>query len=97
MAQAGYLDILDSAPVTKNSDGKFDHHGERHPVSAGAIYSAIIGGLTAVVFAILVLGLAAGTALGSNFGMLAKSGASDDFHGFRDQVANDYSQGARRF
>ena len=30
LSEAGYLDILDSSLVTKNSDGKIEHHGERH-------------------------------------------------------------------
>jgi uncharacterized membrane protein len=93
LAQAGYLDVLDSSLVSKNSEGKIEHHGERHPVRAGAIGGALIGGFTGLLFAVPVLGLAAGTALGGYFGKLAKSGAGDDFHSFRDQVSKDLQPG----
>ena len=93
LAQAGYLHILDSSLVTKNADGKIEHHGERHSVRGGAIGGALIGGLTGAIFLVPVLGLAAGTAVGAYIGKLRKSGASDDFHTFRDQVSDDLKPG----
>jgi uncharacterized membrane protein len=93
LVEAGYLDVLDSTVVTKGSDGKIDHHGERHPVRRGAIAGALIGGFTGLIFAIPVLGLAAGTAFGSYIGKLTKSGAGDDFNEFREQVSKDLQPG----
>src|SRR3954454_14340579 len=93
LAQAGYLEVLDSSLVTKNKEGKIDHHGERHSVGAGAIGGALIGGFTGLIFAVPVLGLAAGTAFGSYIGKLAKSGASNDFNEFREQVSKDLQPG----
>jgi uncharacterized membrane protein len=93
LAEAGYLDVLDSSLVSKNSEGKIEHHGERHPVRAGVISGALIGGFTGLLFAVPVLGVAAGTALGGYIGKLRKSGAGDDFHAFRDQVSQDLQPG----
>jgi uncharacterized membrane protein len=93
LEQAGYLDVLDSSVVKKNNEGEIDHHGERHPVRAGAVGGALLGGLTGLFFAIPVLGLAAGTAVGSYIGKLAKSGANNDFNEFREQVSKDLQPG----
>ena len=93
LSEAGYLDILDSSLVTKNSDGKIEHHGERHSVRRGAVGGALIGGFTGLIFAVPILGIAAGTAFGSYVGKLLKSGASNDFNTFREQVSNDLQPG----
>ena len=93
LSEAGYLDILDSSLVTKNSDGKIEHHGERHSVRRGAVGGALIGGFTGLIFAVPILGIAAGTAFGSYVGKLLKSGASNDFNNFREQVSNDLQPG----
>jgi uncharacterized membrane protein len=93
LEQAGFLKILDSSLVTKNEEGKIDHHGERHTVRGGAIGGAVIGGLTGAIFLVPILGIAAGTAVGAYIGKLRKSGASDDFHTFREQVSNDLQPG----
>jgi uncharacterized membrane protein len=93
LAQAGYLDILDSSLVTKDAKGKVEHQGERHPVRTGIVGGAVIGGLTGLIFLVPVAGVAAGAALGGFFGKEAKSGGSQDFEEFRDQVSNDLQPG----
>jgi uncharacterized membrane protein len=93
LAQAGYLDILDSSLVTKDAKGKVEHRGERHTVRAGAVGGAVIGGLTGAIFLVPVLGAAAGTAVGAYIGKLRKSGASQDFATFREQVSKDLQPG----
>jgi uncharacterized membrane protein len=93
LAQSGYLNILDSALVSKDAEGKVDHHGERHTVRTGAVTGALLGGLTGAIFLVPVLGLAAGAAVGGYFGKQRKSGASSDFEAFRDQVSNDLQPG----
>jgi uncharacterized membrane protein len=93
LAEAGYLEILDSSLVSKNAKGKIDHHGERHSVRTGAVTGAFLGGLTGAIFFVPVLGVAAGAAVGGYVGKLAKSGGSKDFETFRDQVSNDLQPG----
>jgi uncharacterized membrane protein len=93
LSEAGFLSILDSSLVTKNEDGKVEVHGARHTVRGGAIGGAVLGGLTGAIFLVPVLGIAAGTAVGAYIGKLRKSGASDDFHAFRDQVSKDLQPG----
>src|SRR4029078_12871859 len=85
LSDAGFLDILDSSLVTKNEDGKILHHGERHSVRHGAVGGALIGGFTGLIFAVPILGIAAGTAFGSYVGKLLKYGASHDFKHLRAQ------------
>jgi uncharacterized membrane protein len=93
LAEAGFLNILDSSLVTKDEKGNIEHQGERHTVRGGAIGGAVIGGLTGAIFLVPVLGIAAGTAVGAYIGKLRKSGASDDFQAFKDQVSNDLKPG----
>lgn len=89
LAEAGYLDILDSSLITKDAKGKIEHHGERHTVRTGAVTGAVVGGFTGLLFFVPVAGIAAGAAFGSLMGKWAKSGASSDFEKFRDQVSHD--------
>jgi uncharacterized membrane protein len=93
LAEAGYLDILDSSLITKNAKGKIEHQGERHPVRRGTVAGAVIGGFTGLLFLVPVAGLAAGAAFGGLIGKWAKSGAGDDFHTFGDQVSRDLQPG----
>jgi uncharacterized membrane protein len=93
LEEAGFLKILDSSLITKNEEGKVEVKGARHTVRGGAIGGAVLGGLTGAIFLVPVLGIAAGTAIGAYIGKLRKSGASDDFHSFRDQVSSDLQPG----
>jgi uncharacterized membrane protein len=93
LSEAGYLDILDSSLITKNAKGKIEHQGERHPVRTGSLTGAVIGGFTGLLFFVPVAGVAAGAVFGGLIGKWAKSGASSDFHHFRDQVSHDLQPG----
>ena len=93
LSDAGYLDILDSSLVERHRVGEHHDGGERHSVRHGAVGGALIGGFTGLIFAVPVLGIAAGTAFGSYVGKLLKSGASNDFNKFREQVSNDLQPG----
>jgi uncharacterized membrane protein len=93
LVQAGYLDILDSSLITKNAKGKIEHHGERHTVRTGLVTGALVGGFTGLLFLVPVAGVAAGAAFGSLIGKWAKSGASNDFEAFREQVSADLQPG----
>jgi uncharacterized membrane protein len=93
MADAGFIDILDSSLITKNSKGHLEHHGERHTVRAGLATGAVLGGMTGLLFFVPVAGVAAGAALGGLIGKWASSGAGDDFGKFRDQVSADLEPG----
>ena len=93
LVQAGYLDILDSSLITKNAKGKIEHQGERHSVRTGLVTGAVVGGFTGLLFLVPVAGVAAGAAFGSLIGKWAKSGASNDFEAFRDQVSTDLQPG----
>ena len=72
LEEFGYMAILESSIISKNSKGKIEHHGERHTVRTG---------------------VAAGAAFGGLIGKWAKSGASEDFVQFRDQVTRDLQPG----
>jgi uncharacterized membrane protein len=76
LVEAGWMTILDESLVTKDEKGEVKHHGERHPVRRGAVSGVILGGLTGIAFAVPVVGLAAGGALGAYLGK--RSGAADD-------------------
>ncbi|HEY7030572.1 MAG TPA: DUF1269 domain-containing protein [Thermomicrobiales bacterium] len=93
LQEAGFLNILDLSVITKNDKGKIEHHGERHPVGAGAATGAVLGGITGLFFFVPVAGAAAGAALGGIVGRWMKSGASRDFEKFREQVSNDLQPG----
>ena len=93
LEQAGWLSVLDSALVTKDEHGKVKHHGEGHPVRAGTLTGAVLGGLTSVIFAVPVLGLAAGGAVGAYLGKQASHGVAGDFEAFRNQVGGDLQPG----
>lgn len=93
MAEAHYLDILDSSLITKNAKGKIEHVGEHHTVRTGAVAGALIGGFTGLLFFVPVAGIAAGAAFGGLIGRWTKSGASDDFTKFREQVSTDLQPG----
>jgi uncharacterized membrane protein len=97
LAQAGYLNILDSSVITKDANGKLQHHGERHGVRTGAVTGAVLGGLTGALFLIPVAGLAAGVALGAVYGKATSPGAANDFENFRDQVSSDLQPGGAAF
>ncbi len=89
----GYMAILESSIISKNSKGKIEHHGERHTVRTGVAAGAVVGGLTGLLFLVPVAGIAAGAAFGGLIGKWAKSGASEDFVQFRDQVTRDLQPG----
>ncbi len=93
LVEAGYLDILDSSLITKNAKGNIEHHGERHTVRTGLVTGAVVGGFTGLLFLVPVAGLAVGAAFGGLIGKWAKSGASNDFEHFRDQVSHDLQPG----
>lgn len=90
---AGFLTLREQAVVTKDEHGKVEHRGEDHPLRRGALAGVVIGGLTGLIFAIPVLGLAAGGALGAYFGKRAESGAKGDFREFQASVANELQPG----
>jgi uncharacterized membrane protein len=93
LEEAGFVKILDSSLITKDSDGKIEHQGERHPVRSGATTGAVVGGVTGLLFLAPMAGIAAGAAIGGVIGRWAKSGAGGDFEHFRDRVMSDLQPG----
>jgi len=93
LSDAGFLSILDSSVITKDAKGKIEQKGQSHPVRAGAVAGAVVGGLTGFIFLLPVAGAAAGAAIGGALGKGWKSGASNDFNEFRDQVSADLQPG----
>ncbi len=93
LEEAGWVTVLDESLVTKDENGKVKHHGERHPIRGGAVTGAVLGGLTGFVFAVPVLGLAAGGAVGAYLGKKRTDGTAKDFQDFGDQVAADLQPG----
>src|SRR5262245_58352012 len=93
LSDAGFLTILDSSVITKDSKGKIEHKGQRHPVRTGAVAGAVVGGFTGLIFLMPWAGAAAGAAIGGAIGKGAKSGAGNDFNEFRDQVSSDLQPG----
>ncbi len=91
--QAGFLKILDSAVVTKDANGKVEHKGQRNPVRSVGVAGGVVGAITGLMFAVPVLGLAAGAAVGAYFGSMLKSGGQGDFNAFKEQVDSDLAPG----
>ncbi len=91
--QAGFLKILDSAVVTKDANGKVEHKGQRNPVRSVGVAGGVVGAITGLMFAVPVLGLAAGAAVGAYFGSMLKSGGEGDFNAFKEQVDSDLAPG----
>jgi uncharacterized membrane protein len=89
LEQAGFMRILEQAVIMKNADGKIERKDESRPVRGGVIGGLVIGGLTGLIFAIPVVGLAAGAALGGWIGKMRKSGATSDFDKFRKEVGEE--------
>lgn len=93
LQDAGFLKVMEQAVVTKDARGKVEYREEKRPVRHGAIAGILIGGLTGLIFAIPVVGLVAGGALGAYFGRRAESGARGDFNAFQRDVANELQPG----
>jgi|SRR3954447_22347479 uncharacterized membrane protein len=89
LEQAGFIAILDSSLITKDTKGHIEHQGERHKVRTGATAGAVVGGITGLIFFMPVAGMAAGAALGGAVGKWSNSGDGGDFVKFRDQVTRD--------
>lgn len=89
LQDAGFMRILEQAVIVKTADGKIERKDESHPVRGGVIGGVILGGLTGLIFAIPVFGLAAGAALGGWIGKMRKSGATTDFDKFRKEVGEE--------
>ncbi len=93
LESAGWLTIHDESLVTMTDDGDIKHHGERHPVRRGTISGAVLGGLTGIVFAVPVVGLAAGGALGAWLGKRSADGDGGDFKEFGKSMEADLKPG----
>lgn len=93
----GYLNVLDSAIILKNADGKVEQSDKHHPVRRGAVLGAAAGGLFGLFFAVPALGAAAGAALGGWAGTRDSSGGKDDFGAFAETVGNELQPGGAAF
>jgi len=91
--QVGVIKLLDQVVVTKSDDGKISHDGQNRPVRSGALTGVVLGGITGLLFAIPVIGIAAGAALGAYFGKLFTHRAEGDFNAFRETVSNELQPG----
>jgi uncharacterized membrane protein len=92
LEEAGWLTILDESLVTKDENGDVNMK-ERHMIRRGAVTGVVLGGLTGLIFAVPVVGIAAGAAVGAYVGKQRSDGATSDFHEFREQVAADLQPG----
>jgi uncharacterized membrane protein len=93
LKEGGFIKIREQAVVTKDEHGKVHHHAEKSPVKSGALAGVLIGGLTGLIFAIPIFGLAIGGALGAYFGKRARSGAEGDFSAFQQSVGEELKPG----
>jgi|SRR6478735_135058 len=92
-----YLNVLDSAVILKNADGKVEQSDKHHPVRRGAVLGAAAGGLFGLFFAVPALGAAAGAALGGWAGTRDSSGGKGDFATFAANVGNELEPGGAAF
>jgi len=91
--QAGFIELLDQVVVTKWDDGKISYDGQNRPVRWGALTGVVLGGITGLLFAIPVIGIAAGAALGAYFGKLITHSAEGEFNAFRETVGKELQPG----
>lgn len=93
LENAGYMNILDKALISKDENGKIDVDDEKHPVRRGGVVGGIVGGIVGTIFLLPVAGVAAGAAIGGLLGRGNKSGANEDFKAFSDTVEREMQNG----
>lgn len=93
LENAGYMNIMEQALISKDDHGEIKIGDEKHPVLKGAGIGAVVGVLTGAIFLIPVAGLALGAAVGGLLGRHGKSGAEADFNQFQQSVANELQPG----
>jgi len=93
LENAGYMNIMEQALISKDDSGEIKIGDENHPVLKGAGIGAVVGVLTGAIFLIPVAGLALGVAAGSLLGRWGKSGAEDDFKKFQQTVSTELQPG----
>jgi uncharacterized membrane protein len=92
LEQANYLQVVDQAFLIKSEDGKIVQPGAGHPVRSAGGKGLLLGAVVGVIFAVPVVGIAAGTAAGVAIGR-HRHDADKDFTAFADAVANDLKPG----
>lgn len=93
LEDAGYMQIMEQALISKDDAGAVQIGDEKHPVAKGAGIGALIGVITGAVFLIPVAGLALGAAVGGLLGRYGKSGAEEDFKKFQETVSSELQPG----
>jgi uncharacterized membrane protein len=93
LEQAGYLEVIDSASVTKSKDGDVKHHGESNPARSGAAKGLVVGAMVGAIFAVPVIGIAGGTLAGLAIGRRDDRGADKDFAAFATSVSDALAPG----
>ena len=92
LEQANYLQVLDRTFLTKTADGKIVQPGAGHPVASAGGKGLLLGAVVGAIFAVPVVGIAAGTAAGVAIAR-HRHDADKDFTAFADAVANDLQPG----
>jgi uncharacterized membrane protein len=93
LEEAGFLTVLDSAFVTKSKDGDVKQHGQSNPARSGAVKGLVMGAMVGAIFAVPVVGIAAGTLSGLAIGRRQDRGADKDFAAFATSVSDALTPG----